>query len=179
MELDPECFRSERERGVGSASPSNVSTLHSSRSSFQHPFGLDRTNLTPASNAWAGAGTGQDYISQQHRLQVSHSDCHSALTSQSGSPHSDHSGPLLLVLLPFCLSHIINQTLPPLQAPLTPESTPLLGYFQIHPSLRPSFSISARLPSQCSLPRFHPCSSPLEGPIRPRGGSLRQNTGAG
>ncbi len=153
VELDPECFRSERERGVGSASPSNVSTLHSSRSSFQHPFGLDRTNLTPASNAWAGAGTGQDYISQQHRLQVSHSDCHSALTSQSGSPHSDHSGPTPTrssPILPFPHNQSDSASSP---GSSHTESTPLLGYFQIHPSLRPSFQYFGATPHLNAL--FH------------------------
>ncbi len=180
VELDTECFRSERERGVGSASPSNVPTLHSSRSSFQHPFGLDRTNLTPASNAWADAGTGQDYISQQHRLQVSHSDCHSALTSQSGSPRSDNSGPTPThssPILPF--PH--NQS--------DSASSPGSSHTRVHspprllsnsPFSLAQLSVFRRdTPSQCSLPRFHPCSSPLEGPIRPRGGSLRQNAGAG
>ncbi|XP_052430926.1 uncharacterized protein si:ch211-168f7.5 [Carassius gibelio] len=175
VELDAECFRSERERGVGSASPTNVSTLHSSRSSFQHLFGLDRTP-----NAWAGAGTGQDYISQQHRLQVSHSDCHSALTSQSGSPHSDNSG------------HTPTRSSPILPFPHNQSdsaSSPGSSHNRVHspprllsnsPFTPAQLSVFRRdSPSQCSLPRFHPCSSPLEGPIRPRGGSLRQNAGAG
>ncbi|XP_073676549.1 uncharacterized protein [Garra rufa] len=177
VELDAECFRSERERGVGSASPSNIPTLHSFRSSFQHPFGLDRTNLTPPSNAWAG---GQDYLSQQHRLQVSHSDCHSALTSQSGSPHSDNSG-----LTPTRSSPILpfphNQS--------DSASSPGSSHTRVHspprllsnsPFTPAQLSVFRRdSPSQCSLPRFHPCSSPLESAIRPRGGSLRQNAGAG
>uniref|UniRef100_A0A8C2JFZ1 Si:ch211-168f7.5 n=1 Tax=Cyprinus carpio TaxID=7962 RepID=A0A8C2JFZ1_CYPCA len=180
VELDAECFRSERERGVGSASPSNVPTQHSSRSSFQHPFGLDQINLTPPSTTWAGAGTGQDYISQQHRLQVSHSDCHSALTSQSGSPHSDNSG------------HTPTRSSPILPFPHNQSdsaSSPGSAHNRVHspprllsnsPFTPAQLSVFRRdSPSQCSLPRFHPCSSPLEGPIRPRGGSLRQNPGAG
>ncbi|KAI7801758.1 dapper homolog 2 [Triplophysa rosa] len=173
VELDAECFRSERERGVGSASPS-VTTLN--RSSFQLPFGLDRTNLTPSSNTW----TGQDYLSHQHRLQVSHSDCHSARTSQSSSPHSDNSG-----LTPTRSSPILpfphNQS--------DPASSPGSSHTRVHspprllsnsPFTPAQLSVFRRdSPSQCSLPRFHPSSSSLEGLIRPRGGSLRQNVGAG
>ncbi|XP_051505054.1 dapper homolog 2 [Myxocyprinus asiaticus] len=181
VELDAECFRSERERGVGSASPSNVPTLHSSRSSFQHLFGLDRTTLTPSSNSWTGsASTGQDYISQQHRLQVSHSDCHSALTSQSGSPHSDNSGPTPTRTSPI---------LPFPQNQSEPTYSPGSSHTRVHspprllsnsPFTPAQLSVFRRdSPSQCSLPRFLPCSSPLEGPIRPRGGSLKQNAGAG
>ncbi|XP_016326605.1 dapper homolog 2-like isoform X2 [Sinocyclocheilus anshuiensis] len=180
VELDAECFTSERERGVGSASPSNVPTQYSSRSSFQHPFGLDQTNLTPPSNTWAGAGTGQDYISQQHRLQVSHSDCHSALTSQSGSPQSDNSGPMPTLSSPI-LHFPHNQS--------DSASSPGSSHNRVHspprllsnsPFTPAQLSVFQRdSPSQCSLPRFHPCSSSLEGPIRPRGGSLRQNAGAG
>lgn len=172
VELDTECFGSERERGVGSSSPSAIPTMQSTRSSFQHSFGLDRT---PQSNTW----TGQDYISQQHRLQVSLSDCHSTLTSQSGSPRSDNSGPTprSSPILPF--PH--NQS--------DPGSSPGSSHTRVHspprllsnsPFTPAQLSVFRRdSPSQCSLPRFHPCSSPLEGPIRPRGGSLRQNTGAG
>ncbi|XP_073710487.1 uncharacterized protein [Misgurnus anguillicaudatus] len=179
VELDTECFRSER--GVGSASPNNVPTLHSTRSSFQLPFGLDQTNVTSSSNVWPGsAGTGQDFLSQQHRLQVSHSDCHSALTSQSSSPHSDNSG-----LTPTRSSPILpfphNQS--------DPSSSPCSSQTRVHspprllsnsPFTPAQLSVFRRdSPSQCSLPRFHPCSSPLEGLNRPRGGSLRQNAGVG
>ncbi|XP_016429133.1 dapper homolog 2-like isoform X1 [Sinocyclocheilus rhinocerous] len=179
VELDAECFRSERERGVGSASPSNIPTRHSSCSSFQHPFGLDRTNLTPLSNAWAGAGTGQDYISQQHRLQVSHSDCHSALTSQSGSPHSDNSGPTPTrssPILPFPHNQSDSASSPGSSHNRVHSPPRLLSNSPFTPAQLSVFRRDS--PSQCSLPRFHPCSSPL-GPIRPRGGSLRQNAGAG
>ncbi|KAK7137844.1 hypothetical protein R3I94_013478 [Phoxinus phoxinus] len=180
VELDTECFRNERERGVGSASPSNVSTLHSSRSSFQHPFGLERTNQTPPLNAWTGAGTGQDYISQQHRLQVSHSDCHSAMTSQSGSPHSDNSGPTPTrssPILPFPHNQSDSASSPGSSHTRVHSPPRLLSNSPFTPAQLSVFRRDS--PSQCSLPRFHPCSSPLEGPIRPRGGSLRQNTGAG
>ncbi|KAA0709543.1 Dapper -like protein 2 [Triplophysa tibetana] len=175
VELDAECFRSERERGVGSASPS-VTTLNSNRSSFQLPFGLDRTNLTASSNTW----TGQDYLSHQHRLQVSHSDCHSTLTSQSSSPHSDNSG-----LTPTRSSPI----LPFPHSQSDPASSPGSSHTRVHspprllsnsPFTPAQLSVFRRdSPSQCSLPRFHPSSSSLEGLIRPRGGSLRQSAGAG
>ncbi|KTG35639.1 hypothetical protein cypCar_00028273 [Cyprinus carpio] len=180
VELDAECFRSERERGVGSASPSNVPTQHSSRSSFQHPFGLDQINLTPPSTTWAGAGTGQDYISQQHRLQVSHSDCHSALTSQSDSPHSDNSGSTPTVsspILPFPHNQSDSASSPGSSHTRVHSPPRLLSNSPFTPAQLSVFRRDS--PSQCSLPRFHPCSSPLEGPIRPRGGSLRQNAGAG
>ncbi|XP_052471154.1 uncharacterized protein LOC128027511 [Carassius gibelio] len=180
VELDADCFRSERERGVGSASPSNIPIQHSSRSSCQHPFGLDLTNLTPPSSTWAGAGTGQDYISQPHRLQVSHSDCHSSLTSQSDSPHSDKSGPTPTLSSPI-LHFPHNQS--------DSASSPGSSHNRVHspprllsnsPFTPAQLSVFQRdSPSQCSLPRFQPCSSPLEGPIWPRGGSLRQNAGAG
>lgn len=180
VELDAECFRSERERGVGSASP-NVTTLNSNRPSFQLPFGLDRTSLPPSSNAWTGsANAGQDFLSHQHRLQVSHSDCHSALTSQSSSPHSDNSG-----LTPTRSSPV----LPFPHNPSDPASSPGSSHTRVHspprllsnsPFTPAQLSVFRRdSPSQCSLPRFHPSSSPLESLIRPRGGSLRQNAGAG
>ncbi|XP_051514295.1 uncharacterized protein LOC127418023 isoform X1 [Myxocyprinus asiaticus] len=181
VELDAECFWSERERGVGSASPSNLPTLHSSQSSFHHPFELEQTTLTPSSNSWTGStSTGQDYISQLHCLQVSHSDCHSALTSQSGSPHSDNSVPPPTRTSPI---------LPFPQSQSDPASSPGSSHARVHspprllsnsPFTPAQLSVFRRdSPSQCSLPRFHPCSSPLEGPNRPRGGSLRQNAGAG
>ncbi|XP_017545624.1 dapper homolog 2 [Pygocentrus nattereri] len=184
VELDAECFRSERERGEGSASPCSAPTPRSSRTSLQSAYGADRPGLyssSVTSNPWAGSGSMEpDYISQQHRLQVTHSDSHSVLTTQSNSPRSDHSGPT-----PSRTSPI----LPIPQSQSDPASSPgSASHSRVHspprlltnsPFTPAQLSVFRRdSPSQCSLPHFHPCGSPLEGPIRPRGGSLRQDAGA-
>ncbi|XP_076877491.1 uncharacterized protein LOC143526769 [Brachyhypopomus gauderio] len=184
VELDAECFRNERERGEGSASPCNAPTPRSSRTSVHMTYGADRPSLyssSAASNPWSGGGGVEtDYISQQHRLQVTLSDSHSTLTPQSNSPRSDHSG--------SAPSH----TSPVLPLPHTysdPASSPGSSHMRVHspprllsnsPFTPAQLSVFRRdSPSQCSLPHFQPCSSPLEGHIRPRGGSLRQDSGAG
>ncbi|KAB5571435.1 hypothetical protein PHYPO_G00224930 [Pangasianodon hypophthalmus] len=110
VELDAECFRNERERGEGSASP--CPTL---------------SHASPI-------------------LPLPHTYSDSASSPGSSSRSRVHSPPRLLSNSPF-----------------TPAQ---LSVFR-----RDS-------PSQCSLPHIHPCGSPLEGPIRPRGGSLRQDAGA-
>ncbi|KAK1804424.1 hypothetical protein P4O66_020436 [Electrophorus voltai] len=184
VELDAECFQSERERGEGSASPCNTPTPQSSRTSLHMAYGADRPSLyssSAASNPRSGSGSVEtDYVSQPHRLQVTLSDSYSTLTPQSNSPRSDHSG------------SVPSHTSPILPLPHThsdPASSPGSSHMRVHspprlltnsPFTPAQLSVFRRdSPSQCSLPRFQPCGSPLEGHIRPRGGSLRQDTGAG
>ncbi|XP_066505958.1 uncharacterized protein si:ch211-168f7.5 [Hoplias malabaricus] len=184
VELDAECFRSERERGEGSVSPCNAPTSRSSCASLQSGYAADRTSLYASSaalNPWTGSGSMElDYVSHQNRLLVAHSDSHSTLTTQSNSPRSDHSGPT-----PSRTSPILS--IPHSQS--DPASSPgSASHTRVHspprlltnsPFTPAQLSVFRRdSPSQCSLPHFHPGSSPLEGPIRPRGGSLRQDAGA-
>ncbi|KAG9272461.1 hypothetical protein AMEX_G13458 [Astyanax mexicanus] len=184
VELDAESFRSERERGEGSASPCNAPTPRSSRASLHSAYGIDRPGLyssSVASNPWAGSGSMEpDFISQQHRLQVGHSDSHSTYTTQSNSPRSDHSGPTpsrTSPILPIPHSHSDSASSPGSASHSRVHSPPRL--LTNSPFTPAQLSVFRRdSPSQCSLPHFHPCGSPLEGGIRPRGGSLRQDAGA-
>ncbi|KAI5105343.1 dapper-like 2 [Silurus meridionalis] len=182
VELDAECFRNERERGEGAASPCDAPTPRSSRTSIPTSY-EERSGIysNSSSNLWAGTGAIEsDYLSQQHRLQVTHSDCHLIHTTQSNSPRSDHSGPTLSHTSPILpLPHTFSESAssPGSSSRSRVHSPPrLLSNSPFTPAQLSVFRRDS--PSQCSLPHIHPCGSPLEGPIRPRGGSLRQDAGA-
>lgn len=183
VELDPECFQNERERGGGSASAYNTPTPCSSRSSLQTMYEAERSSFysSSSSNLWAGSGMiDSDYISQQHRLHVNHSDCHLIHPNLLNSPRFDHIAPSTSHASPMLpLPHNYSD----------PASSPAsLSHSRVHSPprlLSNSLFTPAQLsvfrrdsPSQCSLPHIHPSNSPLSGPMRPRGGSLRQDAGA-
>lgn len=181
VELDAECFRNERERGEGSASPCDAPTPRSSRTSLTTAY-EDRSGFysNSSSNLWTGGGAIEpDYISQQHRLQITHSDCHLIHTTQSNSPRSDHSGPTpshTPPILPLPHTYSDSASSPGSSSRSRVHSPPrLLSNSPFTPAQLSVFRRDS--PSQCSLPHIHPCGSPLEGPIRPRGGSLRQDAG--
>ncbi|XP_017330725.1 dapper homolog 2 [Ictalurus punctatus] len=182
VELDAECFQNERERGEGSASPCNAPTPRSSRIPLPTAY-EDRSGFysNSSSNLWAGSGAIEtDYISQQHRLQITHSDCHLIHTTQSNSPRSDHSGPTpshTSPILPLPHTYSDSASSPGSSSRSRVHSPPrLLSNSPFTPAQLSVFRRDS--PSQCSLPHIHPCGSPLEGAIRPRGGSLRQDAGA-
>ncbi|XP_030622837.1 uncharacterized protein LOC115806202 [Chanos chanos] len=184
VELDAECFTSERQRGEGSASPCSAPTPRSSRSSLQMPCGSDygaKHLGSPAPNHWAGSmDPEQDYSSHQHHLHVTR-------TPQSGSPHSEsersdrtsnHSMTGTSPVMPLSHTHSDTASSPGSASHARVHSPPrLLSSSPFTPAQLTVFRRDS--PSQCSLPRFRPCGSPLEGAIRPRGGSLRQEAGAG
>ncbi|KAL2077478.1 hypothetical protein ACEWY4_026982 [Coilia grayii] len=195
VELDPDCFRMERERGEGSASPSQPHLSQPPQSYCQSSTGSDllkSPSTAQASNAWIQGVVAGENGSHQHCLQITHTDSLSALTSQSTSPAcSEHSGPTP--------THRVKRMSPVLPVPPTPlysdpaspGSSSMSCHSRVHspprllsgsPFTPAQLSVFRRdAPSQCSLPRFRAGNSPQEGStqgIRPRGGSLRQEAGA-
>lgn len=195
VELDTECFRIERERGEGSASPSQPHLSQSPRSSCHiDSSGSDLAKLhsnIQSPNRWIPSVVPGENGSHQHCLQISHSESHSVLTSQSASPAcSEHSGPTP--------THRVTRMSPILPVPPTlvssdpasPGSSSMTCHPRVHspprllsgsPFTPAQLSVFRRdAPSQCSLPRYRASNSPQEGTtLRPRGGSLKQEAGAG
>ncbi|XP_062856076.1 uncharacterized protein si:ch211-168f7.5 [Trichomycterus rosablanca] len=183
VELDPECFQNVRGMDEGSASPYNTPAPRSSRSSLQTMYEAERSGFysSSSSNLWAGSGIVEpDYISQQQRLQVNHSDCHLIRTKHSNSPHSDFMAPSTShasSILPLPHTYSDPASSPGSSCRSRVHSPPRL--LSNSPFTAAQLSVFRRdSPSQCSLPHIHPCNSPLNGPMRPRGGSLRQDAGA-
>ncbi|XP_076149111.1 uncharacterized protein LOC143133229 [Alosa pseudoharengus] len=195
VELDTECFRIERERGEGSASPSQPHLSPSPRSPCQINTMSDLARLHSdgqSPNRWIPSVVAGENGSHQRCLQIAHSGSHSGLTSQSASPAcSEHSGPTP--------THRVRRMSPVLPVPPTPTASsdpasPGSSSMSCHPRVHsPPRLLSASAftpaqlsvfrrdaPSQCSLPRYRAGNSPQEGnALRPRGGSLRQEAGAG
>ncbi|XP_064182239.1 uncharacterized protein si:ch211-168f7.5 [Anguilla rostrata] len=198
VELDEDCFRTEAERGEAfpdgtpatSPSPyshsqlpeSDQSACHSSASLQSHstiyPHSELDLHLPPhcPSSFSDGLSTpsahGQAVHAARQSTPTAHFDCH-----------------------PSALAHPLPHPLSHLQTP-SPPGSPADSQLSAHsarpaahsPSLSQSRSpfLPAPLsvfhrdsPSQTSLPRFRVHRSPLEGDWRPRGGSLRQESGAG
>ncbi|XP_028816792.1 uncharacterized protein LOC114775364 [Denticeps clupeoides] len=186
VELDTECFRNERERGEGSASPSNPSPSQplwsscrtSSATDFSHLYSKAQISKPRPASIEVGDGS-----SQLQYLQFAQRDSHYTVASQSGSPEfQEHSD-----ITPI---HQLSQRL---QGPVSYDSSSSPGSSSSHrrvhspprllsgsPFTPTQLTVFKRnSPSQCSLPRFHASNSPVEGAIRPRGGSLRQDPSSG
>lgn len=194
VELDTDCFQMERERGEGSASPSQPFLSQSPQLSHHASASPDLAkshSCNMDSNPWISSCTTVEN-SQQRCLQICHSESYSARTSQSASPTcSERSAPTP--------NHCVSRISPALsipQTPVTPDpsspgstaSVPCHARVHSPPRLLSStpftpaqLSVFRRdAPSQCSLPRYHADNPTQEGSIlRPRGGSLRQEAGAG
>ncbi|KAJ8338012.1 hypothetical protein SKAU_G00369780 [Synaphobranchus kaupii] len=201
VELDEDCFRSESDRGerveafpdgtpATSPSPYSHSQLPESDQSVSHSNASFQSHSTiyphseldlhlpphcPASFS-DGLSTPSAHSQTVHAARQStptaHFDCHpSALAHPLPHPVSHHQTP---------------------SPPASPSDSQLSKH-SAHPAAHsPSLSQSRSpfmpaplsvfhrdSPSQSSLPRFRVHRSPLEGDWRPRGGSLRQDSGAG
>ncbi|XP_042562575.1 serine-rich adhesin for platelets isoform X2 [Clupea harengus] len=179
---------------TGTGSPSQPYLSQSARLSCQTSTASDLVKLHfngQTTSHWIPSVVAEENGSQQHCLQIAHSDSHSARTSQSASPAcSEHSGPTP--------THRVQRMSPVLPVPPTPESSdpasPGSSSMSCHPRVHSpprllsgspftpaQLSVFRRdAPAQCSLPRFRAGNSAQEGgTLRPRGGSLRQEAGAG
>ncbi|KAJ8405156.1 hypothetical protein AAFF_G00321470 [Aldrovandia affinis] len=199
VELDEDCFRSEAERGdrsealsdgtpATSPSPYSHSELPESDQSASH------SNVSLQSHSTPYPKSELDSYLPLH-CPPSLSDGHSTPKAHSSGPvparqptptaHFDCHPSVLAHPQPHALSH--------LQTP-SPPGSPSDSHFSEHsahpathsPSQSRSPFMPAPLsvfhrdsPSQSSLPRFRVQRSPMEGDWRPRGGSLRQEPGAG